>query len=209
MWACYLGIVVECSAVNMLLIIATRCEEAQWIEVFVPRLLTASNETTSVEQFWRQVNDRLVRPVVLPQVDCTQIRQLRALEGSVDIIQSLQQWHVQPQTASKLWVHFGVHLWPNNSNPVCSGVTIISHEYTMNEKKSIKAKAQMFPMYAHCLHSYTVNNSYILVRSKHQTNSRGVAKGCEESGLLRAAPAKGWHTINCKNARPGIKIHTE
>ena len=47
----YLGIVVECSAVNMLLVITTSCKEAQWIEVVMSRLHTTSSKTTSIEQF--------------------------------------------------------------------------------------------------------------------------------------------------------------
>jgi len=60
MYVRYLGIVVESSAVNMLLVVTTSSEEAQWIEVIMSRLSTGRNQIAGIKQFRRQVGDRLV-----------------------------------------------------------------------------------------------------------------------------------------------------
>ena len=114
----YLGIVVEASAVNVLFIITASCEEAQWIEVVMPRLWTWCNQVAGIKQLGRQVRDCLVWAVVLTQANGTQIGQLWAPERGVAVIKSLKQRLVQTQPTSKLRVNFRVHLRSNGSKQI-------------------------------------------------------------------------------------------
>ena len=81
----HLRVVVVGRAVLVLDILTPCREERQRVEGLVSGLVATGNETTVVEELRREVNDSIVRAIVLTQQDATGMLRV------VDIVQPLQE----------------------------------------------------------------------------------------------------------------------